>query len=91
VQSGSARKVELDFIIGVVDRSRAQYGSSVLVSFPEWSNSSLQVASQLENAVTSALDAGYRTGDLYSEGMKKVGCKELGEILRSFIKQPVAA
>jgi len=51
----------------------------------------MQVATQLENAVTSALDAGYRTGDLYSEGMTKVGCKELGEILRSFIKQPVAA
>ena len=51
----------------------------------------VQVAAQLENAVTSALDAGYRTGDLYSEGMKKVGCKELGEILKSFVKQPVAA
>ena len=50
-----------------------------------------QVASLLEVSVTSALDAGYRTGDLYSEGTKKVGCRQLGEILEGFIRQPVAA
>ena len=60
----------------------------------EWqSNAELfvQVAEQLENAVTSALDAGYRTADLYSEGTKKVGCKQLGEILTSFIREPALA
>ena len=41
--------------------------------------------------MTLALDAGYRTGDLYSEGTKKVGCRQLGEILEGFIRQPVAA
>ncbi len=41
----------------------------------------LQVADRLEAAVTAALDAGYRTGDLMSSGMKQVGCTELGDIL----------
>lgn len=41
----------------------------------------LQVADRLEAAVTAALDAGYRTGDLMSSGMKQVGCIELGDIL----------
>lgn len=51
----------------------------------------LQVASQLENSVSSALDAGYRTADLYTEGTKKVGCKQLGDILSSFIREPIPA
>lgn len=50
-----------------------------------------KVASVLENAVTSALDAGYRTGDLYTEGLKKVGCSELGNILEDFVKQSATA
>ena len=41
----------------------------------------MQVADRLEQAVTAALDAGYRTGDLMSSGMKRVGCVELGDIL----------
>ncbi|KAA6429361.1 MAG: 3-isopropylmalate dehydrogenase [Trebouxia sp. A1-2] len=40
-----------------------------------------KVADRLEAAVTAALDAGYRTGDLMSSGMKQVGCIELGDIL----------
>ena len=51
----------------------------------------MQVALQLETAVTSALDAGYRTSDLYTEGMKKVGCQELGDILASYIREPAHA
>lgn len=51
----------------------------------------VQVAAQLENSVTSALDAGYRTSDLYASGMKKVGCKELGDILASYIREPAHA
>ena len=39
----------------------------------------------LEKAVEGALDAGYRTGDLYSEGCKQVGCKEMGQVLAGFI------
>lgn len=41
----------------------------------------MQVADRLEQAVTAALDAGFRTGDLMSAGMKQVGCVELGDIL----------
>ena len=48
----------------------------------------LQVAERLEAAVTSALEAGYRTGDLYSDGMKKVGCKEMGRILADYAENP---
>lgn len=51
----------------------------------------MQVAERLESAVTSALEAGYRTGDLYAEGDKKVGCKEMGEILSKFVKEPEAS
>ncbi|KAK9816430.1 hypothetical protein WJX72_000116 [[Myrmecia] bisecta] len=36
-----------------------------------------QVAAKLEAAVTAALDAGYRTGDLMSPGMKQVGTRGL--------------
>ena len=36
-------------------------------------------ADAIENAVSKVLDAGYRTGDIYSEGCKKVGCTEMGQ------------
>ena len=35
-------------------------------------------AAQIEAAVSGVLDAGYRTGDIYSEGCQKVGCSEMG-------------
>lgn len=37
----------------------------------------------VESAVNRALDAGYRTGDIISDGMKLVGCKEMGDIIAS--------
>ena len=40
-----------------------------------------RVAARLEGAVTAALDAGYRTGDLWAEGKTRVGCAELGRVL----------
>jgi len=40
-------------------------------------------ADQIEQAVLSVLDQGYRTGDIMSEGMKAVGCKGMGEALQS--------
>lgn len=45
----------------------------------------MQVADRLENAVTAALDGGYRTGDLMSSGMKQVGCSEIGDIIVKLI------
>ncbi len=38
-------------------------------------------AKAIEDAVTKVLDKGYRTADIYSEGMKKVGTKEMGRLI----------
>ena len=38
-------------------------------------------ASAIEKAVSAYLDAGYRTADIMSEGMKLVGCKECGKLV----------
>jgi len=40
-----------------------------------------KVADRIESAVTGALDAGYRTGDIMQTGMKQVGCKEMGDVV----------
>ncbi|MCL2923293.1 MAG: 3-isopropylmalate dehydrogenase [Trichodesmium sp. MAG_R04] len=39
------------------------------------------VADKIEQAVLQVLDQGYRTGDIMSEGMKLLGCQEMGEVL----------
>lgn len=39
----------------------------------------------IEAAVSKYLDEGYRTADIMSEGCKKVGCKECGNLIASFI------
>lgn len=36
---------------------------------------------RLHSAVLQVLDWGYRTGDIMSEGMKEVGCREMGDML----------
>ena len=38
-------------------------------------------ADAVEKAVDDALEAGYRTYDIYSEGTKKVGTKEMGDAI----------
>ena len=38
-------------------------------------------ADAIENAVNKALDAGYRTADIWKEGAVKVGCSEMGKII----------
>ncbi|HEY9627649.1 MAG TPA: 3-isopropylmalate dehydrogenase [Coleofasciculaceae cyanobacterium] len=40
-----------------------------------------EASDRLEQAVMTVLDAGYRTGDIMSPGMKPVGCKEMGVAL----------
>lgn len=35
----------------------------------------------IEKAVSSVLDIGFRTQDIYEEGFKKVGCKEIGTLI----------
>lgn len=39
------------------------------------------VADKIEQAVLQVLEQGYRTGDIMSEGMKLLGCQEMGEVL----------
>ena len=39
----------------------------------------------IETAVSKYLDEGYRTADIYTEDMKKIGCKECGDKIASFI------
>ncbi|RZC58327.1 hypothetical protein C5167_005639 [Papaver somniferum] len=49
-------------------------------------------AKRIENAVLETLDKGFRTGDLFSTGMRLVGCKEMGEeVLKSIDSQRLAA
>ncbi|MBE6021938.1 MAG: 3-isopropylmalate dehydrogenase [Cellulosilyticum sp.] len=43
-------------------------------------------AQAIENAVNSVLDAGYRTGDIMSEGMKQVGTVEMGDLVVAAIR-----
>lgn len=40
-----------------------------------------EMANTLEKAVNDVLDSGLRTGDIMSEGMTMVGCKEFGQAL----------
>jgi len=44
-------------------------------------------ADAIENAVAAYLDAGYRTADIMSEGMNKVGCSECGTLVASYLKK----
>lgn len=43
-------------------------------------------ANAIEAAVEAVLNDGYRTGDLYSEGCKLVGCKEMGNLVCEYLK-----
>lgn len=40
-----------------------------------------QEADEIDAAVKKVLQDGYRTGDIMSEGCKKVGCKEMGSLI----------
>ena len=39
-------------------------------------------ADDIEDAVSRVLDAGYRTGDIYSPGCTRVGCTQMGNLIR---------
>lgn len=43
-------------------------------------------ADAVENAVSKLLDEGYRTADIMNDGMKKIGCKQCGNIIVSNIE-----
>lgn len=40
-----------------------------------------EAANDIENAVKKVLQAGYRTGDIMSEGCTKVGCTKMGDLI----------
>ena len=42
-------------------------------------------ADAIERAVKQVLKEGYRTGDIMSEGCRKVGCSKMGDLLAEFI------
>lgn len=44
-----------------------------------------EAARELEQAVEAVLEKGYRTADIYQEGTKKVGCEEMGSLLKAEI------
>ena len=70
------------------------YGSSIgritsgfLFTHPSmFSATVLPVADEIEKAVKAVLADGYRTVDIMSDGMKKVGCKEMGQLIIDQIK-----
>ena len=41
------------------------------------------VSNNIEQAVESALEKNYRTADIYEDGKIKVGCREMGEVIRN--------
>ena len=46
----------------------------------------MKEAQAIDDAVMAVLDGGYRTGDIYSEGMKLVGTKEMGDLIVNALK-----
>lgn len=44
-------------------------------------------AAAIRNGVSAALDAGLRTGDIYTEGMKRVGTQEMGKAIAEFVEK----
>ncbi len=43
-------------------------------------------AGKIESAVLSALEEGCRTGDIMGDGMRKVGCEEMGDMISKKVK-----
>ena len=42
-------------------------------------------ADDIEKAINTVLDNGYRTGDIYVEGLTKVSCSEMGDLIAANI------
>lgn len=49
----------------------------------EYSLDMKEAARDIEKAVQCVLDEGYRTSDIYTQGMKKVGTREMGQLILS--------
>ncbi|XP_027342156.1 3-isopropylmalate dehydrogenase 2, chloroplastic-like [Abrus precatorius] len=50
-----------------------------------------KAAERIENAVLDTLNRGFRTADIYSDGTKLVGCKQLGEEILKSVESDVPA
>ncbi|CAL5444161.1 unnamed protein product [Camellia sinensis] len=50
-----------------------------------------KASQRIETAVLDTLNRGFRTGDIYSEGNKLVGCKEMGEEVLNSINPKIPA
>ncbi|XP_028121286.1 3-isopropylmalate dehydrogenase 1, chloroplastic-like [Camellia sinensis] len=50
-----------------------------------------KASQRIETAVLDTLNRGFRTGDIYSEGNKLVGCKEMGEEVLNSISPKIPA
>ena len=46
-----------------------------------------ELAARVERAVSQVLDEGYRTADIYTAGMRKVGTREMGDAVVMALKQ----
>lgn len=44
-------------------------------------------SNDIENAVKSVLEKGYRTADIYQEGTKRVGCREMGNLIARALRE----
>ena len=44
-------------------------------------------ANCIESAVSAVLEAGYRTGDIFSPGCTQVGCREMGRLVTEHLKK----
>ena len=47
----------------------------------------VQAAEEVETAVKKVLEKGYRTADIYQDGMEKVGCSEMGRLIVEEIRK----
>jgi len=46
-----------------------------------------KAADEVDQAIRNVLKKGYRTADIYEEGMKKAGCREMGRLIIEEIKK----
>lgn len=52
----------------------------------QYSFNQLKSADKIQKAVSAILEKGYRTADIYTEGTKKVGTKEMGDLICQELK-----
>jgi 3-isopropylmalate dehydrogenase len=46
-----------------------------------------KAADEIDEAIRKVLEKGYRTADIYEEGMKKAGCREMGRLIIEEMKK----